>query len=162
MNPPKCNAEDYIQWLTASPKVVSCTEAAAPIGVRRLMTPTHVGSDASNRSLRSYGRKSRIWSSLTPATWLLMTQLSTNPTGHTIELVTPYWSGQHRAVVEGLNLITLVWTDGDLSILSTGLFLTKRTMERVRMTTCDRCSRRLGRLGLNLIVYFGSHGILPG
>lgn len=44
--------------------------------------------------------------------------------------------------------------------LSTGLFLTKRTMERVRMTTCDRCSRRLSRLVLNLIVYFGSHGIL--
>ena len=82
------------------------------------------------------------------------------PYGPHIELVTPHWSGQHRAVVEGLNLITLLWTDGDLSILSTGLFLTKRTMERVRMTTCGRCSRRLGRLVLNLIVYFGSHGIL--
>ena len=38
--------------------------------------------------------------------------------------------------------------------LSPGLFLTKRTMERVRMTTRDRCSRRLSRLVLNLIVYF--------
>ena len=38
------------------------------------------------------------------------------PYGPHIELVTPHWSGQHRAVVEGLNLITLVWTDGDLSI----------------------------------------------
>ena len=28
MNLPKCNAENYIQWLIASPKVVSCTEAA--------------------------------------------------------------------------------------------------------------------------------------
>ena len=28
MNPPKCQAEDYIQWLIASPKVASCTEAA--------------------------------------------------------------------------------------------------------------------------------------
>ena len=28
MNPPKCQAEDYIQLLIASPKVASCTEAA--------------------------------------------------------------------------------------------------------------------------------------
>ena len=28
MNRPKCNAENYIQWLIASAKVVSCTEAA--------------------------------------------------------------------------------------------------------------------------------------
>ena len=28
MNPPKCQAEDYIQWLIASPAVASCTETA--------------------------------------------------------------------------------------------------------------------------------------
>ena len=28
MNPPKCQAEDYMQWLIASPKVISCTQAA--------------------------------------------------------------------------------------------------------------------------------------
>ncbi len=28
MNPPKCQAEDYILWLIASPKVASPTEAA--------------------------------------------------------------------------------------------------------------------------------------
>ena len=38
------------------------------------------------------------------------------PYGPHIELVTRHWSGKHRAVVEGLNLITLLWTDGDLSI----------------------------------------------
>jgi len=30
-----------------------------------------------------------------------------------MELVTRHWSGKHHAVVEGINLITLVWTDGD-------------------------------------------------
>ena len=44
--------------------------------------------------------------------------------------------------------------------LSTGLFLTQRRMERVRMTSCHRCSRRLGRLVSNLMVYFGIDGIL--
>ena len=33
-----------------------------------------------------------------------------------IELVTRHWSAKHRAVVEGINLITLLWTDGDISI----------------------------------------------
>jgi hypothetical protein len=28
MNPPKCQAEDCIQWLTASPQVASCTKVA--------------------------------------------------------------------------------------------------------------------------------------
>lgn len=30
-----------------------------------------------------------------------------------MELVTRHWSGKHRAVVDGINLITLLWTDGD-------------------------------------------------
>lgn len=30
-----------------------------------------------------------------------------------IELVTRHWSGKHRRVVQGINLITLLWTQGD-------------------------------------------------
>jgi hypothetical protein len=30
-----------------------------------------------------------------------------------IELVSRHWSGKHHAVVKGINLITLLWTDGD-------------------------------------------------
>ena len=33
-----------------------------------------------------------------------------------IELVTRHGSAKHQAVVEGINLITLLWTDGDISI----------------------------------------------
>jgi len=29
-----------------------------------------------------------------------------------IALVTRHWSGKHRAVVQGINLVSLVWTDG--------------------------------------------------
>jgi len=38
------------------------------------------------------------------------------PYGSHIELVTGHWSAKHRVVVEGINLITLLWTDGDISI----------------------------------------------
>ena len=30
-----------------------------------------------------------------------------------IELVTRHWSGKHRQVVQGINLISLLWTDGE-------------------------------------------------
>ena len=33
-----------------------------------------------------------------------------------IELVTRHWSGKHHQVVRGINLITLLWTDGDRKI----------------------------------------------
>ncbi len=33
-----------------------------------------------------------------------------------IELVTRHWSGKHHDVVRGINLITLLWTDGDRKI----------------------------------------------
>ena len=33
-----------------------------------------------------------------------------------MELVTRHWSGKHKQVVSGINLITLMWTDGDSHI----------------------------------------------
>ena len=33
-----------------------------------------------------------------------------------MELVTRHWSGKHQQVVSGINLITLMWTDGDTHI----------------------------------------------
>jgi hypothetical protein len=35
------------------------------------------------------------------------------PYARKIELVNRHWSGKHKAVVWGINLITMVWTDGD-------------------------------------------------
>src|SRR5207237_9046734 len=35
------------------------------------------------------------------------------PYAKKIELVTRHWSGKHHAVVSGINLVTLLWTDGD-------------------------------------------------
>ena len=116
MNRPKCNAENYIQWLIASPKVVSCTEAA-----RTDRRP--VAHDAYTRLLGRLDPQPEIlWQEVENLVQLdsgyLVVDDTTidKPYGPHIELVTRHWSGKHRAVVEGLNLITLLWTDGDLSI----------------------------------------------
>ena len=38
------------------------------------------------------------------------------PYAQKMELVTRHWSGKHQQVVSGINLITLMWTDGDSHI----------------------------------------------
>ena len=38
------------------------------------------------------------------------------PYAQQMELVTRHWSGKHKQVVLGINLITLMWTDGDSQI----------------------------------------------
>ena len=38
------------------------------------------------------------------------------PYATSIELVTRHWSGKHHAVVKGINLVSLLWTDGDRPI----------------------------------------------
>ena len=35
------------------------------------------------------------------------------PYARKMELVTRHWSGKHRRVVSGINLLTMLWTDGD-------------------------------------------------
>ena len=116
MNPPKCQAEDYIQWLIASPKVASCTEAARS-------TTRPVAHDAYTRLLgRLEPNPEELWLEVENLVKLdsgyLVADDSTldKPYGPHIELVTRHWSGKHRAVVVGINLITLLWTDGDISI----------------------------------------------
>jgi hypothetical protein len=34
------------------------------------------------------------------------------PYAQKMELVTYHWSGKHQKVVKGINLLTLLWTDG--------------------------------------------------
>jgi len=50
-----------------------------------------------------------------PAAGVLVVDDSTldKPYARSIELVTRHWSGKHHAVVRGINLVSVVWTDGD-------------------------------------------------
>lgn len=116
MNPPKCHDEDYIQWLIASPKVVSCTQAAKA-------SPRLIAHDAYNRLLeRLEPDSASLWEEVRSLVqlksgWLVLDDTTLDkPYGPHIELVTHHWSGKHRRVVDGINLISLLWTDGDIAI----------------------------------------------
>src|ERR671929_1145486 len=115
MNAPKVTDLDDINFLVAAPKVVSCTEAARvqPDGPRR------AAHDALTRLLH------RLEPDTTPL-WqeaeqhvilhdgLLIVDDTTldKPYAHTIALVHRQWSGKHHRVVQGINLVTLLWSDG--------------------------------------------------
>jgi putative transposase len=115
MNAPKVTDLDYINFLVAAPRVVSCTEAARvqPDGPRR------AAHDALTRLLR------RLEPDTTPLwreaeqhvdrhTGLLIVDDTTldKPYAQQIELVHRHWSGKHHRVVKGINLVTLLWSDG--------------------------------------------------
>lgn len=116
MNPPKCNESDYIQFLIATQKAYSCTEAAR-VQPDRGDPPAH---DALTRLLqRLEPSPADLWAEaqaqVTRSRGMLVFDDTTldKMHAHKIELVTRHWSGRHRQVVQGINLITLMWTEGE-------------------------------------------------
>jgi putative transposase len=119
MNPPKCDEFDYIQFLIATQKAYSCTEAARvqPEGGKQ---PAH---DAVTRLLhRLEPDPEALWVEAQPYVareqGMLIVDDSTLDKlhAHKIDLVTRHWSGRHQRVVHGINLITLLWTEGESHI----------------------------------------------
>ena len=116
MNPPKCSDDDYINFVIASPRSVSATEAAKVQGDEE-QAPAH---DAFTRLLhRLEPDAATLWGeaqtqvSLSRGILVIDDSTLDKPYAKKIELVTRHWSGKHHAVVSGINLITLLWTDGD-------------------------------------------------
>lgn len=117
MNPARCDDMDYIQFLIAAQAVFSNVEAARcdpRVGAER---PAH---DAYTRLLRRQPPDSAaLWAEvrdcITLHDGILVLDDSTldKPYARAMELVTSHWSGKHRAVVQGINLVSLVWTAGD-------------------------------------------------
>jgi hypothetical protein len=119
MNAPKCTATDYIDFLVASPRAVSGTEAAR-VQPPRARPPAH---EAFTRLLhRLEPDSATLWEEAAPlvdrARGILVLDDSTldKPYARRIELVTRHWSGKHKRVVQGINLLTMLWTDGDALI----------------------------------------------
>lgn len=119
MNPPKCGDEDYINFLVATPKVCSATEAAR-VHPASSAPPAH---DAFTRLLhRLEPDPTTLWQEARGQValhdGLLVFDDSTldHLSARKIELVVRHWSGKHHAVVRGINLMTLLWTDGDRHI----------------------------------------------
>jgi len=119
MNAPKCTAIDYIDFLVASPRAVSGTEAARAQPARA----DPAAHDAFTRLLhRLEPDPAALWAEAAPLVarerGILVLDDSTldKPYARRIGLVTRHWSGKHRRVVQGINLLTLLWTDGDALI----------------------------------------------
>jgi len=116
MNPARATIEGHIQFLIGSPRVVSATEAARVQPVR----PGAPAHDAFTRLLhRLEPDADALWPEtrplIDPTTGVLVIDDSTldKPRARHMPLVGYHWSGNHHAVVRGINLITAVWSDGD-------------------------------------------------
>jgi hypothetical protein len=116
VNPPKCSDDDYINFVIASPRAVSATEAAKVQGDEE-QPPAH---DAFTRLLhRLEPDAATLWAeartqvSLPRGILVIDDSTLDKPYAKKMELVVRHWSGKHHAVVSGINLITLLWTDGD-------------------------------------------------
>ena len=116
MNKPKITDCDYINFLIGTQKVYSCVEAER-------VQPDEAGRlshDAFTRQLhRLFPSTERLWLEVREhvdvTKGFLICDDSTLDKFYSkkIELVTRHWSGKHKRVVSGINLITLLWTDGE-------------------------------------------------
>jgi putative transposase len=116
MNKARVEAEDYTQFLIGSPAVFTATEAerVQPVAPK---APHH---DSFTRMLNRLDPDPLpLWQEVEPlinkSDGVLILDDSTldKPRSKHLDLVARHWSGNHHAVVRGINLITLMWSDGD-------------------------------------------------
>jgi putative transposase len=119
MNPPKVNADDYINFLIAAQKAYSCVEAERV----QPKTANPAAHDAITRLLhRMEPSTAQLWQEAKPHISLNQGILVADDStldkfyAEKMALVTRHWSGKHGRVVQGINLITLLWTEGDRHI----------------------------------------------
>jgi hypothetical protein len=115
MNPAKVDELDYIQFLIAAQQVFSTVEAAKI----RSGEPNAPAHDAYTRLLQRTPPDSQaLWHEVEhfveKEAGILVVDDSTldKPYARKMGLVTSHWSGKHGRVVVGINLISLLWTNG--------------------------------------------------
>lgn len=115
MNRPRATPDDYIAFLVATPSEGTATEMARCQPVR----PDAPAHDAFTRLLhRLEPDPDALWREvrpLLPAGGVLVIDdtVLDKPHAKHMGLVGKFWSGRHRRVVQGIDLLTAVWTDGD-------------------------------------------------
>lgn len=114
MNRPRADAEDYIQFLIATPEVASAAEA----GRAQPDKPDAPAHDAFSRLLhRLEPDPAGLWDEVCPlvgegGALVIDDSVLDKPFAKHMGLVGRFWSGRHRRVVRGISLVTLLWTDG--------------------------------------------------
>ena len=119
MNPAKCDAVDYIQFLAAAQRRFTRSEAArcqpespqAPArdAFTRLLRRQPPGTEALWQETQGLVRREE-------GVLVLDDTTLDKPYAKRMELVSRHWSGKHKRVVWGINLLTLLWTDGNALI----------------------------------------------
>ena len=119
MNPIKCNELNYIDFLIGTQRAYSCLEAER-VQPESGLKPAH---DSINRLLyRLTPNTDSLWQEAEPhvqkESGILVIDDSTLDKHYSrkIELVSHHWSGKHHRVVQGINLVTLLWTEGESHI----------------------------------------------
>lgn len=116
MNAPKVKPSDYIQFLIASPRVVSGTEAAR---VQPEGEAQGIAHDAYTRLLHRLEPDPQVlWEEARSQVdrrrgfLIIDDTILDKPYSRRMELVRRHYSGKHRRIVDGIGLVTLLWTDG--------------------------------------------------
>lgn len=116
MNAAKVSAQDYIDYLIATPKGCSALEAARVSAIN----PSPPAHEAFTRLLhRLEPDAEALWQEASRQvqrhSGILVVDDSTldKPYAKRLELVCRHWSGEHHAVGEGIHLIPLLWSEGD-------------------------------------------------
>ena len=146
MNPPKVRDEDYINFIIATPRTVTATFASS-CQPRSTNAPSH---DAFTRLL----------SRLEPDPEVLWTEAQTQidlntgiPVLDDSTLEKPYspfnallyrhWSGKQKKVVRGINLMTLLWSDGKRCVpVDYRVFDCRAATGKPKTTTLRKCCSR--------------------
>ena len=115
MNSPKCRSEDYINFLVATPKVCSATEAARAQPQKKDV-PAH---DAFTHLLARLNPnpiflwyEARQQVRLNDGILVVDDTVIDKPYAKNIALIGKHWSGKHKRVVQGISLVTTLWSDG--------------------------------------------------
>lgn len=117
MNAPRCDEKDYISFLLVSPLVFTATEAERiqPEG------PRAAAHDAITRFLhREDPDPNALWEDVNPfvrkddGILVLDDSVLDKFYAKHMGLVSRFWSGKHKRVVQGIDLVSLLWTDGDI------------------------------------------------
>ena len=115
---PKVSDADFIDFLIATPKQATATEAqrTQPAGDPRVAA----AHDAYTRLLHRLEPDCQLlWEEVRPDVRLrsgmlvLDDSILDKPYAKKMALVHHQWSGKHHDVVKGIGLLTLLWTDGD-------------------------------------------------
>ncbi len=120
---PKVSDADFIDFLIATPRQATATEAVRtqpPPVDRRVAAAAH---DAYTRLLhrlepdaQALWEEVRLDVRLGSGMLILDDSILDKPYARKMDLVHHQWSGKHHGVVKGIGLLTLLWTDGDRNL----------------------------------------------